>query len=54
VAQPPHPHLGRLSMSGDIPYHLMQWNEKTLNHKLGSVFQCWYPDLQLEEEFLAA
>jgi hypothetical protein len=32
----------------------MQWNETTLNHELGSVFQRWYPDLQLEEEFLAA
>jgi hypothetical protein len=43
----------------------MQWTErgthlssqtwvKTLNQELGAVFQRWYPDLQLEEEPLAA
>ena len=26
----------------------------TLNRELGAVFQRWYPDLQLEEEPLAA
>jgi hypothetical protein len=27
---------------------------KTLNQELGTVFRRWYPDLQLEEESLAA
>jgi hypothetical protein len=27
---------------------------KTLNQELGAVFQRWYPDVQLEEEPLAA
>jgi hypothetical protein len=33
---------------------LLQTRVKTLNQELGAVFQLWYPDLQLEEEFLAA
>jgi hypothetical protein len=33
---------------------LLQTRVKTLNQELGAVFQRWYPDLQLEEEFLAA
>src|SRR5262249_14156498 len=29
-AQPPNPHLGRLSISGDTPHHIIRWNvEKT-------------------------
>ena len=33
---------------------LLQTRVKTLNRELGAVFRRWYPDLQLEEEFLAA
>jgi hypothetical protein len=33
---------------------LLQMRVKTLNQELGAVFQRWYPDLQLEEEPLAA
>jgi hypothetical protein len=33
---------------------LLQTRVKTLNQELGGVFQRWYPDLQLEEEPLAA
>ena len=33
---------------------LLQTRVKTLNQELGAVFQQWYPDLQLEEEPLAA
>jgi hypothetical protein len=33
-----------------IAHHRM----KTLNQELGAMFQRWYPDLQLEEELLAA
>ena len=33
---------------------LLQTRVKTLNQELGAVFQHWYPDLQLEEEPLAA
>ena len=33
---------------------LLQTRVKTLNQELGAVFQRWYPDLQLEEEPLAA
>ena len=33
---------------------LLQTRVKTLNQELGAVFQRWYPDLQLEEETLAA
>jgi hypothetical protein len=33
---------------------LLQMRVKTLNQELGVVFQRWYPDLQLEEEPLAA
>jgi len=33
---------------------LLQTRVKTLNRELGAVFQRWYPDLQLEEEPLAA
>jgi hypothetical protein len=33
---------------------LVQMRVKTLNQELGAVFQRWYPDLQLEEEPLAA
>jgi hypothetical protein len=33
---------------------LLQMRVKTLNQELGTVFQCWYPALQLEEEPLAA
>src|SRR5262245_1564811 len=33
---------------------LLQTRVKTLNQELGAVFQRWYPDLQLEEDFLAA
>jgi len=33
---------------------LLQTRVKTLNHELGAVFRRWYPDLQLEEAFLAA
>jgi hypothetical protein len=33
---------------------LLQTRVKTLNRELGTVFQRWYPDLQLEEEPLAA
>jgi hypothetical protein len=33
---------------------LLQMRVKTLNQELGTVFQRWYPDLQLEEEPLAA
>jgi hypothetical protein len=33
---------------------LLQRRVKTLNQELGAVFQRWYPDLQLEEEFPAA
>ena len=33
---------------------LLQARVKTLNQELGMVFQRWYPDLQLEEEPLAA
>ena len=32
---------------------LLQTRVKTLNQELGTVFQRWYPDLQLEEEPLA-
>lgn len=33
---------------------LLQTRVKPLNQELGTVFQRWYPDLQLEEEPLAA
>jgi hypothetical protein len=33
---------------------LLQTRVKTLNRELGAVFRRWYPDLQLEEEPLAA
>jgi hypothetical protein len=33
---------------------LLQTRVKTLNQELGAVFQRWYPDLQLEEAFMAA
>ena len=33
---------------------LLQMRVKTLNRELGVMFQRWYPDLQLEEEPLAA
>jgi hypothetical protein len=33
---------------------LLQRRVKTLNGELGAVFKRWYPDLQLEEEPLAA
>jgi hypothetical protein len=33
---------------------LLQTRVKTLNQELGVVFRRWYPDLQLEEEPLAA
>jgi hypothetical protein len=33
---------------------LLQTRVKTLNQELGAAFQRWYPDLQLEEEPLAA
>jgi hypothetical protein len=33
---------------------LLQMRVKTLNQELGAMFQRWYPDLQLEEEPLAA
>jgi hypothetical protein len=33
---------------------LLQTRVKTLNQELGAVFQRWYPDLQLDEEPLAA
>jgi hypothetical protein len=33
---------------------LLQMRVKTLNQELGTVFQRWYSDLQLEEEPLAA
>jgi len=33
---------------------LLQTRVKTLNRELGAVFRCWYPDLQVEEESLAA
>jgi hypothetical protein len=33
---------------------LLQMRVKTLNQELGTVFQRWYPHLQLEEEPLAA
>ena len=33
---------------------LLQMRVKTLHQELGTVFQRWYPDLQLEEEPLAA
>jgi hypothetical protein len=33
---------------------LLQTQVKTLNQEVGAVFQRWYPDLQLEEESLAA
>jgi hypothetical protein len=33
---------------------LLQTRVKTLNQELGALFQRWYPDLQLEEEPLAA
>jgi hypothetical protein len=33
---------------------LLQTRVKTLNQELGAVFQRWYPDLQLEQELLAA
>jgi hypothetical protein len=33
---------------------LLQTRVKTLDQELGAVFQHWYLDLQLEEEFLAA
>ena len=33
---------------------LLQTRVKTLNQELAAVFQRWYPDLQLEEEPLAA
>jgi hypothetical protein len=33
---------------------LLQTRVKTLNRELGTVFQRWYPDLQLEAEPLAA
>ena len=33
---------------------LLQTRVKTLNQEFGAVFQRWYPDLQLEEEPLAA
>jgi len=33
---------------------LLQMRVKTLNQELGTVFQRWYPDLQLEEEPLVA
>ena len=33
---------------------LLQTRVKTLNQELGAVFQRWYPDLQLEDEPLAA
>jgi hypothetical protein len=33
---------------------LLQMRVKTLNRELGAVFRRWYPDLQLEEEPLAA
>ena len=33
---------------------LLQSRVKTLNQELGAVFQRWYPDLQLEENPLAA
>jgi hypothetical protein len=32
---------------------LLHTRVKTLNQELGAVFQRWYPDVQLEEEFLA-
>jgi hypothetical protein len=32
----------------------LQTRVKTLNRELAAVFQRWYPDLKLEEEFLAA
>jgi hypothetical protein len=28
---------------------LLQMRVKTLNRELGSVFKCWYPDIQVEE-----
>jgi hypothetical protein len=33
---------------------LLQTRVKTLNQELGAVFQRWYPDLQIEEDPLAA
>jgi hypothetical protein len=33
---------------------LLQTRVKTLNQELGAVFRRWYPDLQVEEESLAA
>ena len=33
---------------------LLQTRVKTLNRELGALFQRWYPDLQVEEESLAA
>jgi hypothetical protein len=33
---------------------LLQTRVKTLNRELGAVFRRWYPDLQVEEESLAA
>jgi hypothetical protein len=33
---------------------LLQMRAKTLNQELGAVFRRWYPDLQQEEELLAA
>ena len=33
---------------------LLQTRVKTLNQELGAMFQRWYPDLQLDEELLAA
>ena len=33
---------------------LIQTGVKTLNQELGAVFQRWYPEVQLEEEPLAA
>jgi hypothetical protein len=35
-------------------YLLLQTRVNTLNRELGAVSQRWYPDLQLEEEPLAA
>jgi hypothetical protein len=33
---------------------LLQTRVKTLNQELAAVFRRWYPDLQVEEESLAA
>ena len=44
----------QLSLNPQAEHLLLQMRVKTLHQELGAIFQCWYPDLQLEEEPLAA